>query len=147
MEKEITIKPHWSACLGYRLWSLAGLAVLVFAVADQWHVHTPDIEHRWLMGGGFFVCVWMWLVARYHHSISYTIRDRDIVAAAGIVARRSKTIPLAKVRMITVQDTAMQRLFGVATIGLDSAGGAGGDIMLRSVPNPEYVKAEIEKRI
>lgn len=83
------------------LWPLAGVAVLVVA------------------------SVWQYLTYRYG------IGSDRLVVRSGVLHRSLRVIPFARIHNVTVQQSALHRLFDVAEVRLESAGGTKPEAQMR----------------
>ena len=93
--------PH-SVILVLRGFEVFGWALFLFELAFGWMVVRLDYEMRW-----------------------YMLSDRAIRIREGIVNIREKTIALANVQNIAVQQGPLQRLLGIADVEVKTAGGGG----------------------
>jgi putative membrane protein len=57
---------------------------------------------------------------------SYRIEDGALRIEEGILQRRQRTVPLARIQQVDVQRALRHRLAGVAALRVDTAGGSGG---------------------
>lgn len=80
-----------------------GIAAFVFEFVVGWMIVRLDYELRW-----------------------YMVSDRAIRIREGITTIREKTIALANVQNISVQQGPLQRLLGIADVEVKTAGGGGG---------------------
>ena len=83
--------------------------------------------------------------AAYHvrrNRTHYILTNHNLTVEVGILARQSTHIPLAKIQDVTVRRTIMDRLIGVGTIVVESAG-EGNRLPEIHVDNP----VEVSRRI
>jgi uncharacterized membrane protein YdbT with pleckstrin-like domain len=71
------------------------------------------------------------------------VADNRVTLRRGILSRRTNEIRLADIRNITVDQSTLQRLFGVGTIGISSAAQSGVEIMVEGIPHPQEVADRI----
>lgn len=91
----------------------------------------------WFFGmGGFFLLYGV--LAR--ESRVYSITSRRVKAKWGIFSKRTSEVLLSDIRNITLDMGIIERLFGLGTIGVASAGHAGIEVMIEGVPQAESVK-------
>lgn len=74
--------------------------------------------------------------ARYRR-FSYEVADDALVIDSGVVARRSREVPLGRVQNVDVRRNAVQRLLGVAAVGFETAGGSETEASLQYVSEAE----------
>lgn len=66
------------------------------------------------------------------HDFTLTRVGEDLRAEYGLFTRISSTIPLRRVQTVTVSETLLHRVFGRASIRVDTAGGEGGQVQQRT---------------
>ncbi|HYC59150.1 MAG TPA: PH domain-containing protein [Thermoanaerobaculia bacterium] len=119
---------------GTQLLAIAGLAFAIFFVAriSQTDLPRPFI---WLLRIGeiFGIIavaarfVFGWVIVRYDFELRwYMLSDRAIRIREGIMTIREKTIALANIQNISIQQGPLQRLLGIADVEVKTAGGGGG---------------------
>lgn len=95
-----------------------------------------------LVGIGIpFMLVW-WLKSRH---TTLTITNRRSILQTGIFDRYSSEVMHDDVRNIQVGQTFAQRLLGVGTLAISSAGQAGVEIEVRGITDPEAVRETIDQ--
>lgn len=79
-----------------------------------------DRTELWsLIGVGALVGVAVWR----HFTYRYGVTGEALVVRSGLVERSLRVIPFARIHNVALQQTVMHRLFGVAEVRLESAGG------------------------
>jgi membrane protein YdbS with pleckstrin-like domain len=82
------------------------------------------------------------LVPAYHHlkrnMIRYTVTDAKIEIDTGLLARRTRNIPLSKIQDVTVSAGIAQRMLGFGDVIVDNASELGGTTVLRNINNPRH---------
>ena len=75
---------------------------------------------------GFVVLVgaFIGLYALGWHNMSYVFDEREFSFYSGIITKRRVHVPYARVQSVNHRASIVQRLFGVCTVVIDSAGGA-----------------------
>lgn len=96
----------------YMLWSLVGVGVLVAA------------------------SVWRYFTYRYRVDA-----DR-VVVREGLLERKVRQIPFARIHNVTLHQTLLHRLVGVAEVRLESAGGTRPEAEMRVLPMAEALALE-----
>jgi membrane protein YdbS with pleckstrin-like domain len=94
------------------------------------------------------------LVPAYHHlrrnTIKYTLTDSKIEIDRGLVARRTRNIPLRNIQDVTVSATIPQRLLGFGDVIVDNASELGGTTVMHNIPAPrrhaEMLLRELRRR-
>lgn len=118
MERRIhpTIRPYVTI--------LAIIAIIValstLALSSYFNDHSIAI----LIGGAIvIILLFLWIVRYWYDQLSteYVIRDEEMVELTGIWAKDEEHVPLDKIQDFNVYRTLMQTLFGMASIGIQTA--------------------------
>lgn len=95
---------------------------------DDW---APTVVH---VGIVLFELIYVVVpLLRWWHS-TFTITNRRIEQAWGIIAKHSREIPVGRITQITVSRGLVDRLFGCGTLTLHDAG-SGTSVQLHDVPH------------
>jgi len=86
-----------------------------------------------------------WLQRLEIDHLGYLIRDHDISYRSGVIGRSVETLPFARVQHVTIDRGPVERLFGLASLNLRSAGG-GIEISGLAVDVAQQVKAVVVER-
>jgi len=62
--------------------------------------------------------------------MGYVIRDKDIVYRSGVLWRSVTAVPFNRIQHVETSSSPLDRRFGLATLKLFTAGGAGGDLKI-----------------
>lgn len=73
-----------------------------------------------------------WAVA-YHRRFSFELTPESLDITSGVVARRTRKIPLRRIQNVDVRQGVVPRLLGVAEVRFETAGGRGTEAALRYV--------------
>ena len=98
------------------------------------------------------VCAWgiglPWLVAWWIRSLAttLTVTGERISLRRGILAKYTSDVLIADVRNVQIGQSMLQRLFGVGSVGISSAGQGGMEIEVAGLPAPQRVKTIIDDR-
>jgi membrane protein YdbS with pleckstrin-like domain len=110
-------------------------------------------DKRWLkwvgvaaLGGA---ALW-WLVwwAAPHRWVKLIITNKRTIRQEGIVVRKTSEVLHNHIRNVKIEQSVMQRIFGVGSISIDSAGGSDDqliEIHMDNVPRPYRVKELFDK--
>jgi membrane protein YdbS with pleckstrin-like domain len=89
--------------------------------------------------GVFFVAGLV--LARYRYDIKgYVIRKHDIAYRRGIFFRRVTTIPFSRMQHCEIQEGPLERLFGLNTLLVFTAGGSSSDLAIPGLPPEEAAR-------
>ena len=82
------------------------------------------------------------LIPAYYHirrnMVRYTVTDSKLQIDEGLIARKTKNIPLSKVQDVTVSASIPQRLMGFGDIIIDNASEIGGSIVMHNINKPRH---------
>ena len=84
--------------------------------------------------------VW-WLKTK---AATLTISNKRAIQRTGLISKQTTEVLHRDVRNIEIRQSVFQRLFGVGSIGIASAGQAGIEIQFTGVRDPDGVKALID---
>ncbi|MCA1566678.1 MAG: PH domain-containing protein [Acidobacteria bacterium] len=80
------------------------------------------------------------LIPAYKHlkrnTIKYTLTDSKIEIDQGLIARKTRNIPLRNIQDVTVSTTIPQRIFGFGDLVIENANEVGGQTLLDNIPQP-----------
>jgi len=118
--------------IGYVLTAAAavGLSILLAMFASAWITAPVAV----------FLTLPLLLIPAYKHlrrnTIKYTLTDSKIEIDQGLIARRTRNIPLRNIQDVTVSTTIPQRLFGFGDLVIENANEVGGQTLLDNIPHP-----------
>lgn len=75
----------------------------------------------------------------------YTVTNKRVHVKAGIVSRRTSEVGIRDRRSIIMKQSILERLFGLGSVAVGSAGTAGLEVVFAGIPNPEALRALIRK--
>ncbi|MDX6695251.1 MAG: hypothetical protein QOF02_2854 [Blastocatellia bacterium] len=96
----------------------------------------------------FSIPWWIWLplalglllIPAYYHlkrnMVRYTLTDSKIEIDEGLIARKTRNIPLRNIQDVTVSANIPQRLLGYGNLVVDNASEFGGTTILRNIHDP-----------
>ncbi len=99
--------------------------------------------------GAFLLIVLITLVWTLLETIfwKYTITDRRIFVRHGLLSVTEETARLGRVQDITLRQSILDRLFGVGTLSIDTAGTEGGALDFRGLVRPTEVREIVEDAV
>lgn len=92
---------------------------------------------EWVLWLGPFFAASLAAEIAGHLRTRYRLGDDDLVIEEGLLGRRVRTIPYTRVQNVDTVQNVFHRLFGVAEVRLETAGGAGAEAQLRVLALPE----------
>ena len=139
----LLLHPHWKTLIRPIL-----IAVLVVAVGLVAEVLIPSgsgaTAARGAVGVVAVLALMIWLtvpVLRWR-TTTYELTTKRLRTRYGIVTRRGRDIPLTRINDVSFEKGVLDRLLGAGRLVVESAG-EHGQIMLRDIPNVEYVQATL----
>jgi len=142
-EPVLLLHPHWKTLIGPVL-----VAVLVLAVALLVEAVIPSgrdaAAGRLAVAVVALLALMLWLIAPVlrWRTTTYELTTRRLRTRFGIVTRRGRDIPLARINDVSFEKGVLDRLLGAGRLVVESAG-EHGQIVLRDIPNVEQVQATL----
>ena len=118
--------------IGYALAAAAavGLSILLAMFASNWITAPVAV----------LLTLPLLLIPAYKHlrrnTVKYTLTDSKIEIDQGLIARKTRNIPLRNIQDVTVSTTIMQRIFGFGDLVIENANEIGGQTLLDNIPQP-----------
>jgi len=107
------------------------IALLVFGRGDR--------NELWpLIGVGVLVVFSLWQYATYR----YGVHGDSLVVRSGVFERSLRVIPFARIHNVALQQSVLHRLFGVAEVRLESAGGNKPEAQMRVLKLSDAIALE-----
>jgi uncharacterized membrane protein YdbT with pleckstrin-like domain len=139
----LLLHPHWKTLIGPLL-----LAVLVVAVALIAEVLIPSGKdaaiERLVVAAIAILALMLWLMApalRWRMT-TYELTTRRLRVREGVLTRRGRDIPLARINDVSFEKGLLDRLLGAGRLVVESAG-EHGQIVLRDIPRVESTQATL----
>ncbi|UCG68563.1 MAG: PH domain-containing protein [Thermoplasmata archaeon] len=89
------------------------------------------------------------LINKTYDNITFLVRSESLIINRGILFKQSQTIPFNRVQNVDIYRGPLERMFGIATIFIQTAGW-GGNILrgrLQGISNPKLLRDIILKRV
>jgi len=115
--------------------SAAGLRMLLALRTGQWMV-------AWLYLAA--IGVFLTIAAAFHYGAYYQITSLRIRILNGISKRRSREIPIERVRTVAVRSELLNRWFDIGSLVVTWNEGAGESLVLKGLPDPDRIKRHLE---
>ena len=101
-------------------------------------------RNRTLLIGIVGLIWWIgWWLAT-HWWIKLTVSNKRTIRQEGIIQRHTTEVLHDHVRSVDIQQTLLQRILNVGTVGIDSAGQDDVEIIIGDIPDPYEVKKIID---
>ena len=96
-----------------------------------------------------FAIYFVWWIRAFYNTLSYKITKEEVVWKGGVFFKKTSIVPYAKITNIDITQGPIERLFGISTIRLQTAGYSGpqasAEIKLTGIENPEEPRKLIAK--
>lgn len=117
--------------------ALVGTIVLFFSVGLGWILYASA-------AGAFLVVALLVIAALYwprieHRHMSYRIDEEGLEIRRGVFWRHQNTVPLGRVQHADVSQGPLQRMFGVGTLVVHTAGTQGASVELPGLGHEQAV--------
>jgi uncharacterized membrane protein YdbT with pleckstrin-like domain len=139
----LLLHPHWKTLIRPIL-----IAALVVAIALVAEVLIPSGSGTGAARGAVGVVavlglmVWLIVPVLRWRTTTYELTTKRLQTRFGIVTRRGRDIPLTRINDVSFEKGLLDRLLGSGRLVVESAG-EHGQIVLRDIPNVEYVQATL----
>ncbi|MEM7784997.1 MAG: PH domain-containing protein [Planctomycetota bacterium] len=91
---------------------------------------------------GLFMFLYWWLKCK---GTTLTVTNERVRLRKGILSRSITEVWHQDIRNVQLNQTVFQRIFGVGSLGISSAGQSGLEIAVNGMPDPERVKQLIDQ--
>jgi len=131
-----TLKFIQTAYIAVLVLVLAGL-VARYHYRPAWPMWTPLI----------LALLLLWVFTRHIRRMTrkLTIGVEKLVYEEGLLGKSTRTIPLAKVQDIRVDQSLFDRMFGVGRVSMETAGGSS-RLTMAPIDRPQQIADEINSR-
>jgi uncharacterized membrane protein YdbT with pleckstrin-like domain len=121
----------------------AVVILLIVAGTVLWYMMHPD--PTWVPA--VFLCLLAWPVSHHirRQATKVTISGDKLRYELGLLSKTTRTIQLAKIQDVRVDQSLMQRLSGVGSIAIETAGEAS-RLTLHDIDLPQAIADEIMAR-
>lgn len=108
---------------------MVGVAVMFFLMPDLHDV-------AWYVSAGFLAIIMLlyFLHKAAFQRRSYAVREHDIIYRHGILSVNTTIVPFNRIQHIAVMEGFIARKYGVATLGIYTAGGSSADLRIAGLP-------------
>ena len=139
----LRLRPHWKTLIRPVLVAVVVVAVALVAVVMIPSGAAAGAE-RLVVAAIAILALMLWLmvpVLRWR-TMTYELTTRRLRMRDGIVTRRGRDIPLARINDVSFEKGLLDRLLGAGRLVVESAG-EHGQIVLTDIPRVEYVQATL----
>ena len=93
-------------------------------------------------GAGLVILGFWWLTTK---AATLTVTNKRTIQRTGLFSKKTTEVLHRDVRNIEINQSMFQRVFGVGSIGITSAGQSGIEVQFAGVRDPDGVKAVIDR--
>lgn len=141
------LRPHWVALVAPALWTVGALMALWLGYRASDAIFDGGATTAKSFVGAVVTVAWIILALvpalRWAFTMFVLTTDRLIVRE-GIVAKKSKEIPLERINDVAFKQSILERMLGAGDLIVESAGERGQNV-IRNVRKPEEVQLLIYK--
>ncbi len=94
-----------------------------------------------LVGIGLIIFLIWWIKTK---GTELTVTDERVSLRKGILSKFTNDVYLTDIRNVQIYQSFWQRIFGVGSVAISSAGNDGIEIEVKGIPDPEKIKAIID---
>ena len=94
-----------------------------------------------LVGIGLIIFLIWWIRTK---GTELTVTDERVSLRKGILSKFTNDVYLTDIRNVQIYQTFWQRVFGVGSVAISSAGNDGIEIEVKGIPAPEKIKTIID---
>ena len=139
------MKPHWRALIvpSVVLIGVVFAATWLALMWGSWFSGTLGSIGRWVIVIVAVALIIVFAVRPFLFWITtqYVFTNRRIITRAGLVAKRGRDMPLAKVNNVSFEISVFGRMLNYGRLEIESAGDE--DLVIDDVPNVETIQREV----
>ena len=94
-----------------------------------------------LVGIGLIIFLIWWIRTK---GTELTVTDERVSLRKGILSKFTNDVYLTDIRNVQIYQSFWQRIFGVGSVAISSAGNDGVEIEVKGIPNPDKIKEIID---
>lgn len=79
----------------------------------------------------------------------FALREKDMVYKSGIIAEKTSIVPLNRIQHVALDEGVFSRMYGLATLQINTAGGSAGQMHIAGIPveKARIIKEALVKRM
>ena len=97
-----------------------------------------------LVAYGLGLIIIIWALLDRSNKV-FTVTTRRVMSKSGIIARSTQEVTMKDIRSINLNQGIIERIFGLGTVQIGSAGTAGIEVQFSGIPSAEKVKDVISR--
>lgn len=142
------MKPHWRALILPVLWLVLEvfIGVWLFVSLGSWSWSAGGIgqtlgQPAILIAGLIILIVWVIRPFLFWLTTQYVFTNRRIITRAGVIAKKGRDMPLAKINNVSFEVGVLGRLLNYGRLEVTSASDE--NLVIDDVPNVEVIQRDV----
>jgi uncharacterized membrane protein YdbT with pleckstrin-like domain len=139
----LLLHPHWKTLI--RPFAVAVIVIVIALIAEVLiPSNSAAAVERLVVAAVAILAVMLWLIVPVlrWRTTTYELTTRRLKVRSGIVTRRGRDIPLARINDVSFSKGLLDRLLGSGRLVVESAG-EHGQIVLTDIPRVEFTQATL----
>ncbi|MFZ8926561.1 MAG: PH domain-containing protein [Candidatus Nanopelagicales bacterium] len=145
---EFEMKPHWRALILPVLWLLLTvfIGVWLYISLGSWSWSAGGVVETVgrgaiVVAGAFILVLWVIRPFLYWLTTQYVFTNRRIITRAGVVSKKGRDMPLAKVNNVSFEIGVLGRILNYGRLEVTSASDE--NLVIDDVPNVEVIQRDV----
>ncbi|MGI9197263.1 MAG: PH domain-containing protein [Candidatus Nanopelagicales bacterium] len=141
---EFEMKPHWRGLILPVIWLLLTvfIGVWLFTLMGSWDNIVETIGRPAIIIIGLIILI-VWVVRPFLQWVStqYVFTNRRIITRAGVISKKGRDMPLAKVNNVSFEVGVLGRILNYGRLEVTSASDE--NLVIDDVPNVEVIQRDV----
>jgi uncharacterized membrane protein YdbT with pleckstrin-like domain len=145
---EFEMRPHWRGLILPVLWLLLTVfvGVWLYASLGSWSWSAGGVIEtvgRWaiIIAGLLILALWVIRPFLYWVTTQYVFTNRRIITRAGVISKKGRDMPLAKVNNVSFEVGVLGRILNYGRLEVTSASDE--NLVIDDVPNVEVIQRDV----
>lgn len=141
---EFEMRPHWRGLILPVIWLLLTVFVgaWLFTLMGSWDNIVETIGRPAIIIIGLFIVI-AWVVRPFLYWVTtqYVFTNRRIITRAGVISKKGRDMPLAKVNNVSFEVGVLGRILNYGRLEITSASDE--NLVIDDVPNVEVIQRDV----
>jgi len=102
-------------------------------------------QSRWIAPAAALAAVAYLSAAAARWGVRYTLSDQRVIARTGLLSKRVDEVEISDIRNIVLEQSFFDRLCGIGSVGIASAGGDGIEVRFEGIKNADALKERVRQ--
>lgn len=111
----------------------------------------PSVSYLFIALTVPFAIYFVWWINAYYKTLSYKVEKTEVVRSGGVFFRKTSIVPYEKITNIDITQGPVERLFGISTLRIHTAGysgpSMGAEVKFEGLEKPEELRKLIAKHL